>query len=422
MFATGQRYLRARPTAATVAAASLCAVAAVPGGMLQGTPGHRHPLWWPATLVTCVAAVAMVMSRNRPRITVVFTAGCASAVAVAGYLLTPLLSGPLMASLYRLSIQTRSKTAWVFGGVTAAVLASVSIPAGPHVYPPELEALSCVVWALVPVALGRWFALRLAYLDVERARAEHAERTREQLARHRVTEERTRIARELHDVVAHHLALANAQAGTAAHLMGTHPDRAQEILAELTRTTSSALRDLKATVGLLREPDEPDAPLEPAPGLERLPELTASFAAAGLVVTIITDGTRRHLSPTIDLTAFRIVQEALTNVAKHAAVPSARVRLAYAADRLAIRVTDRGSRQHREGPHQPDRRKGSPLPEPVAEPAKKAVDTGFGLVGLHERALSVGGHLLAGRRPDGGFEVAAELPLHPAAGTGHPDR
>src|SRR5258708_23820422 len=135
---------------------------------------------------------------------------------------------------------------------------------------------------MLPIPIGITARLRSAYLEAANARAEYAERTREEEARHRVAEERMRIARELHDVAAHHLALANAQAGTIAHLMGTDPRRAQEMAGDLSGTISSALRELKATVGVLRQAGDPDAPLEPTPGLAQLPDLAASFRSAGL--------------------------------------------------------------------------------------------------------------------------------------------
>ncbi|MGY3062176.1 signal transduction histidine kinase [Streptomyces sp. TE3672] len=131
--------------------------------------------------------------------------------------------------------------------------------------------------------------------------ASAAERTREEEARQRVSEERMRIARDLHDVIAHHIALAHAQAGTAAHLLHSDPGQAQRLLDHLSDTTSSALHELKATLGLLRQPDHPDAPLEPAPGLAQLPDLVAAFRRAGLEVTVSSQGTEQPLSPGVDL-------------------------------------------------------------------------------------------------------------------------
>jgi signal transduction histidine kinase len=205
-----------------------------------------------------------------------------------------------------------------------------------------------------------------------------------------------RIARELHDVVAHHIALANAQANAAEYLMRTDPRQAHEIIAQLTGTTSAALRELKATVGLMREADQPD-PLEPAPGLERLPDLAASFEAIGLAVDLVTEGEPQVLSSGTDLTAYRIVQEALTNVSKHSAAGAARVRLAFGHNRLSVTVTDDG---------------------PATSGSASA---GYGLVGMRERTQAVGGRLRTGPRPDGGFEVVAELPVSAQADPGtHP--
>jgi len=204
-----------------------------------------------------------------------------------------------------------------------------------------------------------------------------------------------RIARELHDVFAHHLALANAQAGAVAHLMTTQPDQARKIADKLTGTTSSALREVKATVGLLREASDPDAPMEPAPGLAHLPDLVASFQSAGLAVLVTTEGEPRPLSPGVDLTAFRIVQEALTNVARHAATEQAQVRLGYAGDRLTIAVSNSGA------------------PQAAGACAEPHAGHGYGLIGMRERALSVGGRLRAGYHPAGGFEVSTVLPLQP---------
>jgi signal transduction histidine kinase len=206
-----------------------------------------------------------------------------------------------------------------------------------------------------------------------------------------------RIARELHDVTAHHLALANAQAGTVTYLMDTEPDTARQLAVDLNATIVSALDELKSTVGLLRQPDDPESPLDPAPGLAGLPGLASSLGVAGLTVTVTTDGDPQPLAPGTDLAAFRIIQEALTNVTKHAVASHAEVRLAYARDWLAVTVTN-------EGP-----------------PASSATGTGYGLIGMRERAQSAGGWLRAGPRPAGGFEVVAELPVQPRRpGQEHP--
>ncbi|MFI1210319.1 sensor histidine kinase [Streptomyces sp. NPDC020802] len=350
-----------------------------------------------AVILMGVSCLALLRHREHPRTSLAVTAVCTVIAVGLGYLLTPLLLAPIMAALYWLATVSDRKTTRTWG-VTATVALMLAAT-----FSDSMDGLSLVLrvigpffWLLLPLAAGRMTQLRRAYLQSVQARAEHAERTREEEARLRVTEERMRIARELHDVVAHHLALANAQAGTAAHLALADPPQTKKILTDLTGTTSSALRELKATLGLLRQSDDPASPsLEPAPGLDCLPDLVTACATAGVTVTVTTEGAPRPLSPGVDLTAYRIVQEALTNVTKHAAAETAHVRLAYADSRLEITVSN-------DGP---------------AAPSAAAVEQrkGFGVMGMRERAHSVGGELCAGPRPEGGFEVTTALPLQPSA-------
>lgn len=343
-----------------------------------------------------VSCLVLLKHRTHPRTALVATAICTIVAVALGYLLTPLLLAPIMAALYWLATLTDRKTSRAYGLTTIAVmtLAAVFADSMGHLSL-VLRTIGPVFWLLLPLALGRATRIRRAYLKSVQARAEHAERTREEEARLRVTEERMRIARDLHDVVAHHLALANAQAGTAAHLTRTDPEQAHRILTDLTATTSSALRELKSTVGVLRRPDDPEAPLAPTPGLDQLPDLMAACESAGLTVSVTTEGAPGHLDPGVDLTAYRIVQEALTNVSKHAAVDAARIRLAYAETHLTITVTDDGG------------------DAPPRRACASESGRGFGLIGMRERAQSVGGSLSAGRRPEGGFEVTTDLPLRP---------
>ncbi|MFE9677505.1 sensor histidine kinase [Streptomyces sp. NPDC006259] len=344
-----------------------------------------------------VSCLALLTYRSHPRTAVVVTALCTVIAVVLGYLVTPLLLAPVMAALYWLATITDPATTRLFGATAIVAVVAASVLADSMGDLSLLiRTIGPVFWLMLPIVGGSMARLRRAYLRAVQARAEHAERTREEEARLRVTEERMRIARELHDVVAHHLALANAQAGTAAHLALTRPEQTKRILTDLTGTTSSALRELKATLGLLRQNDDPTAdPLEPAPGLARLPELVAACESAGLGVSVTTEGEPRPLSPGADLTAFRIVQEALTNVTKHAGSHYARVRLVYSGSRLVITVSD-------DGP--------ATTPPPAAAPGR-----GFGILGMRERAHSIGGELRLGPRPEGGFEVTTALPLIPEA-------
>ncbi|TQE35809.1 sensor histidine kinase [Streptomyces ipomoeae] len=346
-----------------------------------------------AVVLMGVSCLFLLKHRTHPRTALVVTAICTIVAVALGYLLTPLLLAPIMAALYWLATFTDRTTIRVYGLTTIAAtsLAAVFADSMDHLSL-VLRTIGPIFWLLLPLAAGRGTQVRRAYLKSVQARAEHAERTREEEARLRVAEERMRIARDLHDVVAHHLALANAQAGTAAHLTRTDPEQAHRILTDLTTTTSSALRELKGTVGVLRRPDDPAAPLAPTPGLDQLPDLITTCASAGLSVTVTTEGAPAPLDPGVDLTAYRIVQEALTNVNMHAAVDAARIHLAYEEAHLTVTITDDGT----------------PRPEGAAGAGR-----GFGLIGMRERAQSVGGCLSAGHRPEGGFEVTTDLPLRP---------
>ena len=347
-----------------------------------------------ALLLMGLSCLVLLKYRTHPRTALVVSTVCTVITIVLGYLVTPLLLAPVMAALFWLATLTDRATTRTWGIVAVTALGVSTVLSNSMAeFNPLLRTMGPLFWMLLPLALGKMTQLRGAYLEAVQSRAEHAERTREEEARLRVAEERMRIARELHDVVAHHLALANAQAGTAAHLSRSNPEQSQKILEELTGTTSSALRELKATLGLLRQDDVPENErLQPAPGLARLPELISACASAGLAVKVTTEGVQRPLSPGVDLTAFRIVQEALTNVAKHADTRTAHVSFTYAAARLLITVADDG-----------------PATGTTAPPTR-----GFGLMGMRERAHSIGGELRAGPRPEGGFQVTTVLPLQPA--------
>jgi signal transduction histidine kinase len=371
------------PLAIDVVAVLLLCVCSFSGAALSapGAPAPSQPTGAGAIAVSCLVLFG---HRRYPRPVAVVAIGCTIALAAQGFVLTPLLLAPTMVALFLLALHAGRLSAAVLTLAAIAGVTLTAVVAGPAGESLGLKVLGPQAWLLLPGLAGL----------AARSRSQYEARNRDEEARRRVAEERVRIARELHDAVAHHLALANAQAGTVAHLIAADPGRARRMAADLEVTLGSALRELKGTVGLLREAAGPDAPLESAPGLTRLPGLADSFAAAGLRIDATTTGPARPLSPAVDLTAFRIIQEALTNVAKHAGVRGAAVSLAYADQLLTITVTNEAGRD-------------TPVaPGPPAEPGP-----GYGLIGMHERAASVGGRLRAGPRPDGGFEVTAELPL-----------
>ncbi|WP_431193182.1 sensor histidine kinase [Streptomyces tendae] len=275
----------------------------------------------------------------------------------------------------------------------SAVVLAASVPLSGDLSWRDAGRMGTVAAApLVAWLVGQAVRTRRAYLAAVEERARRAEDSRELEARRRVAEERVRIARELHDLVAHQITLANAQATVAAHFFDSRPEQTRASLRELVETTGHALDELRATVGLLRQTGDTAVPDGPAPGLDRLPDLLESFRRAGLEVSVREEGAARTVPPGVDLTAYRIVQEALTNVTKHAAGRGARVGLDWGGGRLTVTVSDDGG-------------------APGGPPALSDRPPGYGLIGMRERATAVGGELTAGPRPEGGFLVTARLPL-----------
>ncbi|OMI36168.1 sensor histidine kinase, partial [Streptomyces sparsogenes] len=221
---------------------------------------------------------------------------------------------------------------------------------------------------------------------------------REAAERRRADEERLRIARELHDVLAHSISVINVQAGVGLALLDQDPEQARTALTTIKAAGKEALGEVRQVLDTLRAPGA--APRSPAPGLDRLAELTGQARDAGLAVTVETEGVRTALPPGADLAAFRIVQEALTNVVRHSGSRTARVLLRYAPGALELRVDD-------DGPA-------------TADGMTRGMTGGNGLAGMRERAAALGGTVAAGPRPDGGFRVHARLPLAAATVTGTP--
>ncbi|MFF4501274.1 sensor histidine kinase [Streptomyces sp. NPDC001401] len=391
-----QRRAATRPKAVEAAKLVLLFALTVAGVLLTWAVLPERPALWPGILLSALACAALHRRRSHPLQAFAVTLLCTMGLGAVGYLLTPGVMGPLLVAQYATSVRTPRRTTWNSALTAAAGMVGAGLFGRAFHGSVILVVVNPAAWVLLSAAFGSYIRVRREYAA---ARAEHAAREREEEARHRVIQERMRIARELHDVVAHHLTLADAQAATAAHLSRTHPEQAFDIIGRLPETTAAALRELKATVGLLRE-DTDTADLAPAPGLRQLPELVDACSAAGLEVTVAVEGQSRRLTPVLDLTAYRIIQEALTNVTKHAATRTAQVRLSYTPHYLTLTVSNDTA---------PDR--------PAAAPGPGG---GFGLLGMRERATAVGGTLHAGRRPQGGFEVSCALPLDGHSG-GHPD-
>jgi len=255
-----------------------------------------------------------------------------------------------------------------------------------------------IVVLFLAVALGAVVRSRraLAAETAERLRVAHEEREAE--AARRVAEERLRIARNLHDTVAHSMATITVQAGSALHVLGPGNDKLRGALLAIRETSKDVLREMRATLGQLRQGTPDGDGQVAAGGLDRLPSLRDAVTAAGAPVTIAVEGEQRPLPPPVDEVAYRILQESLTNVLRHAGpTATATVRLCYEPAALDIKVTDDGAAAPGgDGPGGDGR--------------------GHGLIGMAERAASVGGEVTAGPREEGGFEVSARLPLTWAAG------
>jgi signal transduction histidine kinase len=233
-------------------------------------------------------------------------------------------------------------------------------------------------WLVVVLAVAEVFRIRRDQA-AERERAEHEEH------QHRVGEQRLRLAQELHDVLAHNISLINVQASVALHLIDEQPAQARPALANIKEASRDALHELRAALDLLRSGEA--APLAPAPGLSDLHTLVAGVRASGLEVRLEHDGAPPPMPAPVELAAYRIVQEALTNVTRHAQARTATVRLRYE-DGVSVEVTDDG--------------------------IGGRAEAGNGIAGMRERAAALGGTIEAGPRPGGGFRVAARLP-NPAA-------
>jgi signal transduction histidine kinase len=268
------------------------------------------------------------------------------------------------------------------------------------------EALLVLVWLARPRALGDGGTLvldglimaagwwlgngarrRQEAVAAARQRAAELEEAREELARRAVTEERLRIARELHDVVAHSMSIIAVQSGVGVHVLDSQPEEARKALAAVEATSRQALVEMRRLLGVLRQEAEPRGSLAPAPGLAEVEALAAEVARAGVRVEVHIEGTPCELPAGLDLSAYRIVQEALTNVVRHAGPATARVAVRYSPGQVALEVVDDGR-----GPGAEDR-------------------GGHGLAGMRERAALYGGTLEAGPVPGGGFRVAATLPV-----------
>ncbi|MFF7727622.1 sensor histidine kinase [Streptomyces sp. NPDC008001] len=307
-------------------------------------------------------------------------------------------SAALMLALYTVASMRRTAHAAVCGTVFAAVWVLGALLARSN------DITTAVAQALVvPFIMWKFGdnARKLAARNRTLSElTEQLRREREENARRAVAEERVRIARELHDVVAHHMSVISVQAGLAHYVFTADPGTARGALGTISAASGEALEELRRLLAVLRVGPEGvgenagEGPYQPTPGLDRLEDTAERVRAAGVEVELRIVGERRPLAQGPDLCAYRVVQEALTNVIKHARPARATVHVEYLPNQLSVRVTDDG--------------RGN-------VPAIPGPPGGHGLIGMRERARIYGGTLAAGPRDEGGFEVRLTLPLQPAA-------
>jgi signal transduction histidine kinase len=308
-----------------------------------------------------------------------------NAAAIATYVAVGYPNGPfLVTALITLGVMSRltdRRTALVGAGALVAALVVAVLIAGNNWFLPVMF----LGWSAGAVFLGEVLRTRRTRLAELQERARTLERTREEEARRRVAEDRLQIARDLHDGVAHAMTTINVQAGAAAHVMDRHPEAAKDALVAIRRASGDVLDELTAMVALLREGDQTPE-LVPTPGLHQIADLVQATRDAGPEVTLAVDGPVGTVPKPVGTAAYRIVQESLTNVLRHAHATAVEVRVRVDADEVSVEVHDNGTGD-----------RVAPL----------SMGSGLGIRGMRERAEATGGRLEAGPAADGGFTVKA---------------
>jgi signal transduction histidine kinase len=361
---------------------------------LVGSTGADARMRYPHTPLDVLAyallvagPVALIFRRRLPVAALSTVLAVTVLYLLRGYVFGPVFLSPVAAVVAAVAAGRRAAS-WLAAGVGLAVLSGLGslTPFGPF---------RLAYWTLGhTLATLTWLLLLLAAAEVVRVRRERAaeiRRTRAEEQRRQASEERLRIARELHDVLAHNISMINVQAGVALHLMDERPEQVRTALSAIKDASKDALTEVRSVLGVLRQADE-SAPRSPMAGLARLEELVSRARLAGITVRVETAGDPRPLPAGTDLAAFRIIQEALTNVTRHAGPGvTADVRLEYGADALVVEVVDDG--------------RGARGDLPAG---------GDGIPGMRERVTALGGDISTGPRTGaGGFRVRARFPVRP---------
>ena len=372
-------------------------------GALTAPPGRAalDPFGY---LLLALPVAAIALRRRLPVTVLVATSACLLAYQLRGYPgVIPAV--PVVVAVYVavLAGHRRVAIATVSGGFLAVVATDLTVHSGLSFRVVLQDRFLLIGWIGAAAMAAEGLRHRRAYLAQVERRAEEAERTREEVALRRAGEERLRIARELHDSLTHSISLIKVQVGVAVHLARKNAEPVPDVLLAIQEASGDAMRELRSTLEVLRTDEVPEDEAGTAAGgsngsgsngsgLDRLGELVERARTAGLPTTVTVDGQRRGLPPVVDRTAYRIVQEALTNITRHAGPATAAITMSYRPDSLTVQVDDDGC--------------AAPAPRPGTAP-------GVGLVGMRERVTALGGSLSAGPRPLGGFTVRADLPIPP---------
>lgn len=356
----------------------IIAVRVGPHGEAPRTPG------WSDWAVAGAVLLGLAMRRVRPQFALIGLAVVLGAFIVGqGQRQPPLIFATVIVAATLGSRADRRTTWLVAGGCALGLFVVGGFWADRGWWSPE--NFGTVAWIGMATAVGDATRSRRGFIAAIEERARRAEESREEEARRRVVEERLRIARELHDVVAHHIAVINVQAGAASHVLQTRPEQVGPALAHIRRASDTVLKELAAVVGVLRNSDDLDQPTEPTRGLARLSELLDTFAASGLRVEHRQGGSPRELPAVVDLAAYRIVQEALTNAQKYGTGP-AYLEVSYTPEAVLLHIGN------------------------AIAPGRRETKSGYGLIGMRERAAAAGGTVSASAMIDDQFVVQADLP------------
>jgi signal transduction histidine kinase len=360
----------------------------------------ESPTTWYAYAWAVLIALPIVIHRRYPAI-----ATAVAAAAIVGYSFGHFVAFPgyvAFALVFVVSLHAgRGRGTIAFGSMALAIAVALVLQSAVTVT--TSTWISSMLALAVAWLAGENLRIRQARWAALQERARRLELEREERTRQAVTEERLQIARELHDVVAHSMSVIAVQAGVANHVFKSRPDIAWTALSTVETNSRSALVEMRRLLGVLRQENEPSASLTPAPGLADIAGLADQFEQAGLAVDVDIAGAAHRIPGGVELSAFRIVQEGLTNVLRHGG-PRASVRIAYEPCWMAVTIDDDG-RPGRQAAADGDGHR----------TAWEAVTGGHGLIGMRERVAVFGGTLRAGPRPGGGFEVAATLPYDEAA-------